>query len=894
MSSLFKNWLSTLHRLVKTEFNLYLSFYIQNHQNIHMKFSYLLLASLVGNVAKKLFTLFIGVICICQAYAQPRQWSTVVYNGTREAWVYLPPGYNSKSEWPVIIFLHGAGERGTDPNDLLVTGLPEYLNGGNDLEAIVICPQIPTTLSTWQPSSITPARDYVINNYNEDQNKMYITGLSLGASGAELYTQTNPSHIAAAIDVSGAYGKTGTSTSKDIPRYFVHGMSDGTQNISNAYLLVDSLNANSPKPVLPPLTSFHWGLGHNSSVWDGKVYADFYPWWRWLNLHDKDIDTTALNYVDSLEISNNWNFYWRTERLVNSLSSSAHKTSLLSRLANVKDIIYPGNSKRVLLELGLSTQTSTGNVNNLTDLSSTSPPYTNLIDDQGMNTGFGFDQVSENAGTEERDYGIRNSYFAGLDEENGYRDSWWIFGNGGTSRFTGLDTNKTYTLRMSGASKALSATEEQGVKITIDAVQKELDNQFYNTSKYIEFTGISPDGSGHIDMLVRSYATTNQWSGYLAFIELVEEGSENILPVSNAGSDQSTTLPDDEVTLTGGGTDEDGTIASYLWTKISGPATYTIVSPSSAITDITDLVEGVYVFRLTVTDNDGGTNDDDIQITVNPAVTIYPVQVNIYGGANPYNNTAWNDWNIGSGTVSNVTSSAFTYSDGTNSGITATLSFSQAIADNGASYGGTMCPPEVLRYTSYSSSNRTLTINDLDGTATYDLEFYASRSSTGNSTVFTIGATSQTVVTDNNLATTVSFSSIAPDVNDKIVVSIARLTGANFQYLNGFKLIRNNSGNRSYVNETTAPESRTTEKLLSVHPNPANQTLRISYRSESKGKVRLMIYDNMGRIVQTKSFVKNDIQVQQYMNIGELRAGLYYINVQERNGEKVLGKFVKQ
>jgi predicted peptidase len=111
-----------------------------------MKKPILLTQIFAGNVAKKLFTLLIGVICICQAFAQPRQWSTVVYNGTREAWVYLPPGYNSKNEWPVIIFLHGAGERGTDPNDLLVTGLPEYLNNGNDLEAIVICPQIPTTL----------------------------------------------------------------------------------------------------------------------------------------------------------------------------------------------------------------------------------------------------------------------------------------------------------------------------------------------------------------------------------------------------------------------------------------------------------------------------------------------------------------------------------------------------------------------------------------------------------------------------------------------------------------------------------------------------------------------------------------------------------------------------
>lgn len=101
-------------------------------------------------------------------------------------------------------------------------------------------------------------------------------------------------------------------------------------------------------------------------------------------------------------------------------------------------------------------------------------------------------------------------------------------------------------------------------------------------------------------------------------------GTSNNPPTANAGTDQTITLPTNSVTLTGSGTDTDGTIASYLWTKISGPVTFTIVSPSAAQTVINNLVQGTYVFRLTVTDNSGATGYDDIQVTVDAAPSSPP------------------------------------------------------------------------------------------------------------------------------------------------------------------------------------------------------------------------------------------------------------------------------
>src|SRR5439155_23536998 len=93
----------------------------------------------------------------------------------------------------------------------------------------------------------------------------------------------------------------------------------------------------------------------------------------------------------------------------------------------------------------------------------------------------------------------------------------------------------------------------------------------------------------------------------------------NQAPTANAGSNITLTLPTNSTTLTGSGTDADGTIASYAWSKINGPATFTIANANAATTGLSNLVQGVYTFRLTVTDNSGATATDDVTVTVNAA-----------------------------------------------------------------------------------------------------------------------------------------------------------------------------------------------------------------------------------------------------------------------------------
>jgi len=89
-------------------------------------------------------------------------------------------------------------------------------------------------------------------------------------------------------------------------------------------------------------------------------------------------------------------------------------------------------------------------------------------------------------------------------------------------------------------------------------------------------------------------------------------------PTANAGPDQTINLPAMSVTLSGSGSDPDGSIVSYSWTKVSGIGG-NITSPNTASTTVTGLIIGTYVFRLTVTDNNGATNTDDVTISVRAA-----------------------------------------------------------------------------------------------------------------------------------------------------------------------------------------------------------------------------------------------------------------------------------
>ncbi len=123
--------------------------------------------------------------------------------------------------------------------------------------------------------------------------------------------------------------------------------------------------------------------------------------------------------------------------------------------------------------------------------------------------------------------------------------------------------------------------------------------------------------------------------------------AQNLPPIANAGSDQTITAPVSSVSVDGSlSNDPDGTIATFSWSQVSGPSTGTIANSNSTKTTISALVTGIYIFKLTVTDNQGLSANVQITITVNVATAINPIPNGLYESGIVYPNPARDIMNL--------------------------------------------------------------------------------------------------------------------------------------------------------------------------------------------------------------------------------------------------------
>ena len=324
-----------------------------------------------------------------------------------------------------------------------------------------------------------------------------------------------------------------------------------------------------------------------------------------------------------------------------------------------------------------------------------------------------------------------------------------------------------------------------------------------------------------------------------------------IPPKVNAGGNQTIFLPANSTTLTGTATPgSGGSFVSTLWAQRSGPNNASISSPNSLSTQVGGLVTGSYVFTLDDIDSVGEDASDSAIVTVNPAVG-HTINVRFYSGSFPFQNPSWNNWNIGTGAQINRSSGILKYSDGSASPVSAILSYQDNLADNGGSYtsGATMCPDTVLRFASYTTSIRMLTISGLNNAVRYNLEFYASRNRTdGQNTTFTVANQSITVSTDVNTSNAAKFSAISPS-NGSISIGLSRQ--GIYNYINGFK-ISDSQGNQALgSNPQTGMETINNinqwDKIWDVRifPNPVTDNLTLM--NNSSNSIKVQVFDISGR-----------------------------------------------
>jgi predicted peptidase len=144
--------------------------------------------------------------------------------------LYLPADYNRQTDkkWPLILFLHGSGERGTDVNLVKVHGPPKVVETEPDSPAkqfIIVSPQCPPG-QWWNVGDLDALLDDVIGRYDVDVKRVYLTGLSMGGFGTWDLAMATPNRFAAIAPMCGGGQVDLAARLKDLPIWIFHGDAD--------------------------------------------------------------------------------------------------------------------------------------------------------------------------------------------------------------------------------------------------------------------------------------------------------------------------------------------------------------------------------------------------------------------------------------------------------------------------------------------------------------------------------------------------------------------------------------------------------------------------------------------------------------------------------------------
>ncbi len=118
--------------------------------------------------------------------------------------LFLPKEYDPKGtkRWPLILFLHGAGERGTNTWKVAVHGPPKYVAQHPEFPFIVVSPQCPER-QVWSRDVLLGLLDDVVAQYAVDAHRVYLTGLSMGGFGTWDLGLAHPERFAAIVPICG-------------------------------------------------------------------------------------------------------------------------------------------------------------------------------------------------------------------------------------------------------------------------------------------------------------------------------------------------------------------------------------------------------------------------------------------------------------------------------------------------------------------------------------------------------------------------------------------------------------------------------------------------------------------------------------------------------------------
>ncbi len=156
--------------------------------------------------------------------------------------LYLPKGYEkSKKTFPLMLFLHGSGESGTNVAKVKKHGPPKVVETKPDFPFILVSPQ--SQGHGWNNDTLIALLDDLSRKYRVDKRRVYLTGLSMGGYGAWSLAAAHPERFAAVVPICGGGNPADAKKLAKLPIWVFHGAKDPTVPVQKSRDMVEAIKA---------------------------------------------------------------------------------------------------------------------------------------------------------------------------------------------------------------------------------------------------------------------------------------------------------------------------------------------------------------------------------------------------------------------------------------------------------------------------------------------------------------------------------------------------------------------------------------------------------------------------------------------------------------------------
>ncbi len=587
-------------------------------------------------LSMKTLSLWLGLIGISlSVYPQQVAKSITGTNGQFIGFLEFKPSDYGSQKHPLIIFLHGIGERGdgtTQIQNVTANGIANlcargasmrFTVGGQTSSFVVLSPQLSASYGSWPSWYVEEMIKYAKANLQIDPNRIYVTGLSLGGGGVWTYAFTsyaNSAQVAAIAPVCGTddgwdANACASAGASNLPIWAFHCKDDGTVAYTNTQHVQLTLSWNCGAMTPAPRFTYYLSGGHSGA---------------WINAYDtghitRPVDSSLVKTgaSTSVNFTANPNIYeWF---LMQTRSATP---------VPVVPVAVAGADQSVTLPV--ATVTLNGSGSYVSGGSISSYQWTNISGPT----------IPAIASAGQAVTAVSNLTTAGV-----YKFQLTVTSN------TGATSTSIVTVTVNGVVNQTPSSNPGGDQtITLPTSSVSLDGSNSsdpdgNITAYAWTQVSGPSQASFTNANAAKATASNLVQGTYRFQLLVTDNAgataastmgvtvnaapsapaSGTPPVANPTGDQTITLPTNSVSIDGGGSYGRGgnTITAYAWSEDSGPSKATFSSTTASKITVSNLVAGTYRFRLTVTDNAGLTATTTTAVIVNggstPTSTTPPV-----------------------------------------------------------------------------------------------------------------------------------------------------------------------------------------------------------------------------------------------------------------------------